>query len=195
MSNEPLEVVRRVVRVFESLGIASHLGGSYASSIHGEPRQTHDVDLVADLEPRHVSSLVSHLEADFYIDDEMMRSALKRGRSFNLIHFVSGLKIDIFPLGTTAFDRVEFQRSRPYAVLDDSDSEMLVKSPEDTVLRKLHWYRAGGEVSDRQWRDVLGIVKAQGDQLDRSHIRRWAIELQVEDLVELILASESQARE
>lgn len=187
MNDEALRILRQVASVFGDLGIKAHLGGSFASSIHGEPRSTHDVDLVVDLSPQHILPLVEHLSNEFYLDDEMIRSALERGRSFNLIHLGSGLKVDIFPLGPSAFDQSEFARSLLWSVFKDPPGKFLVKSPEDTILRKLQWYRAGGEVSDRQWRDVLGILKSQGEALDEEYLLRWAEELAIDDLLQQAL--------
>ena len=64
---------------------------------------------------------------------------------------------------------------------------MSVKSPEDTILRKLLWYRMGGEVSDRQWSDVEGIVASWGDDLDLGYLRGSAVELEITDLVDRVL--------
>jgi hypothetical protein len=184
---DTLRVAILVIDVLDDLGVRYHLGGSVASSVHGVPRQTQDIDLVVELDATHVDALVARLGDAFHVDAESMRSAIRDRISFNLIHFESGIKIDLFPRGDRPFDREEFSRGRFEPLFADSERRVVVKSPEDTVLRKLLWYREGGEVSDRQWTDVLGVVRAQGERLDRSYLERWARELGVDDLLEIAL--------
>ena len=180
---QPIDAALEVVAAFEDLGIRYHLGGSYASSVHGVPRQTHDVDIVAELETRHATLLALKLQDRFYLDVEMIRSRLLTGKSFNLLHLESAFKVDVFPLKDGAFDREEFRRSELRALADGTERAVFVKSAEDILLRKLEWYRLGREVSDRQWNDILGLVKAQGALLDSPYLRRWAAELGIEDLL------------
>jgi hypothetical protein len=187
MTSPVWAVALRVVDVLEELGVRYHIGGSFASSIHGLPRQTRDLDLVADLGLSAVPTLVAHLEEEFYLDGELMRRAIERHGNFNLIHLSSGFKIDIFLPGPGAFDRSELARGAPYRLSEDPPRTVVVKSPEDTILRKLAWYRLGGETSDRQWGDVLGIVRTQAGRLDLTYLRRWADTLGVADLLESAL--------
>lgn len=183
---ESLRPVLRVVEVLEELEISYHVGGSLASSVHGVPRQTNDLDLVVNLPITAVAVLVHRLEDSFYIDEQMARSAIQRGSSFNLIHLSTGFKIDIFIQGCDPFDRIEFDRHSPHR-LEGLSRDLLVKSAEDTMLRKLEWYRAGGEMSDRQWTDIVGLIRTQGDRLDRDYLRQWASELGVADLLDRVL--------
>lgn len=183
---EPLHAVLEIIELFEEFGIPYHVGGSLASSVHGVPRQTNDLDLVADFRLGMVDVLVRRLQDRFYIDSEMIRRAILRRGSFNLVHLGTGFKVDIFLLGPRAFDRVEFSRHGPHR-LESFPRYLMVKSAEDTILRKLEWYRIGGEVSDRQWNDILGIIRTQRTGLDPTHLRRWAVELEVEDLLERAL--------
>ena len=184
---EALQVALRVIEVFERLGVEYHLGGSYASSIHGVPRQTQDVDLVADLAPQHVEPLVAALGSEFYADSEPARRAVEQRSSFNLLHLPSGVKVDVFCLGDSAFDRSELERAQPTRIYGDDPVTIRVKSAEDTVLRKLQWYRMGGETSDRQWSDVLGCLGAA--DRDVECMRRWARSLRVADLLDRALAA------
>ena len=183
-----LAAVAPVVEILERLGVAYHIGGSVASSAYGAPRATLDVDLMADLRPEHVASLVEHLREGYYIDEQMVQDALHRQGSFNVIHLQTMIKVDVFIPKARPFDRNEILRARPETMeATEGALTLLFKSPEDLVLRKLEWYRAGGHVSERQWNDVLGVLKVQAPALDPTYLRRWAEQLDVADLLERAL--------
>ena len=184
--------VQLVVDALARSGIRFMLGGSLASAFHGIPRSTNDIDIVADIREEHISPLASELGAAFYMDAESMRDAVRRGRSFNVIHFATGDKIDIFPAAGNRHVEVEIERSK---IEDVSLGEGLsvrcpVATAEDTILAKLVWYRLGGEQSDRQWNDVRGIRAVQGDALDQAYMQQWARELKVDDLLERLFSEE-----
>lgn len=184
---EALKVAFRVLEALNRIGASYHLGGSYASSIHGIPRQTHDVDLVVDLREDVVQDFSRLLVNEFYVDEEALRRAVADRGSCNLVHLATGVKIDLFVKGSSAFDRVEFERSVPVMLGDEAAREVMVKSAEDTLLRKLLWYRMGGEVSDRQWEDLRGIVSVQAGRLDEEYMAQWADTLGVRDLLDQLL--------
>ena len=170
----PLTVVLGVIDILEDLGTRYHLGGSFASAIHGVPRQTLDADIVVDLDAAAAVRLVERLKSDFYVDSEVAADAVSRRGSFNAIHFASGFKVDFFVKGGGDFDQAELDRSELCQIVENPPRSVYVKTPEDTVLRKLQWYTAGGSVSDRQWRDVLGVIMTAGEDIDRDYLRGWA---------------------
>jgi hypothetical protein len=178
----------RILAVLDLLEIPYQLVGSLASSIHGIPRSTMDVDLVADLRADQIEEFVAELKADFYADPEMIKEALARARSFNLIHYASSFKFDIFPLQKDEFSQTQFAR-RQFAETKSLGApiECAVATAEDTVLSKLRWYRATGETSERQWNDLRGIVQVSGTRLDLAYLNAWAPRLGVADLLERLL--------
>lgn len=180
------QVALRVASVLEALGIEYTLGGSLASALHGEPRSTNDVDFAVRLEPRHVGPFVEQLGGDFVVDEDSLREAVRLGRSCQVYFLPLALKVDLFVRGSAPLDRSEFAR-RVRVQLGDQDS-LYAATPEDSVLRKLLWFNDGGRVSDRQWRDVLGILRVSGAELDRDYLERWATQLGVGELLQQALA-------
>jgi hypothetical protein len=183
-TDDILMISAPIIHAFESLGISYYIGGSVASSAHGIFRATLDVDLVADVKPCHVRLLVKKLEAEYYIDEEMLLEAIQRQASCNLIHLDTMHKVDIFILRRTPYETEAFNRRRKDTLDEEHDVEFFLASPEDTILHKLDWYREGGEVSDRQWADVLGVLKVQKEGIDMEYLRHWAAELDLNGLLE-----------
>jgi len=189
-SMDPLVIASFVARALEDLGIRYFVGGSLASTLHGEPRFTRDADLVAELEFKHAEPLARALAGTFYVDEESIRLAILRRGSFNAIHLATAFKVDVFVSKLRPFDRSSFARREP---AQGDGYDMYVSSAEDTLLAKLDWYREGGEVSDQQWRDILAILTVQGDRLDPWYLRTWADALNVGDLLERALQERSSA--
>lgn len=187
MQGEASRITLLVTQTLEQIGIPYAVGGSFASSVHGVMRSTLDVDIVADIKIEHIAPLISALAKEFYADDEMMRDAIERHSSFNLIHYETAFKVDIFICKSRAFDQMQLERRRSSIIATEPEASIYLTSPEDTILAKLEWYRMGGEVSDRQWRDILGVMKTRAGELDLEYLRKWAGELKVSDLLERIL--------
>lgn len=187
MQDETSRITLLVAQTLERLGIPYAVGGSLASSLHGVMRSTLDVDIVADMKIEHIQPLVAALSKEFYADDEMMKDAIENRSSFNLIHYETAFKVDIFIRKLRAFDQMQLDRRRTSVIATDPEESVYVVSPEDIILSKLEWYRMGGEVSDRQWRDILGVLKVRAGELDLDYLRKWANELKVGDLLERAL--------
>lgn len=182
-ATELLAAVARVVAAFEALGVDYLVGGSVASSVFGEPRQTVDADLVARLLGRHAEPLVARLSGEFYADLPAIVPAILNQACFNLIHLETMTKVDVFVRWRDPFGQSQFARRQKKLVGQGAPVELFFATAEDTVLAKLDWYRKGGGVSDRQWRDLLGVLKVQAGALDRAYLARWAGELGVADLL------------
>lgn len=187
MQNEPIEVTLKVTAVFEKLRVPYLIGGSLASVLYGMVRTTQDADIVAEMRPEHLRPFVSALQNEFYIDDEMIATAIERKTSFNIIHRETFFKVDVFIPAPRSFLQSQFNRTQRHTFRFDTEISAEFASPEDTILSKLEWYRLGGEVSDRQWRDILGVIKTRADKLDLAYLRKWADDLQVNDLLERAL--------
>lgn len=191
IGSEALGVTRLVTAALDALGVPYVIGGSLASIVHGMVRTTMDADILADLQPGHVAALVAALGDSFYVPDEaLLQQAIERRGSFNLIHLGTMFKVDIFLPQARAFDRQQLARRIGERVASGSDEQLWVLSPEDVILAKLEWFRLGGETSERQWRDVLGVVRAQAAALDAAYLRQSAGPLGVGDLLERTLAEE-----
>lgn len=185
---EPVAVASHIAGALTRIGVSYVIGGSFASSVHGEPRSTNDIDMVAELRQSDVNAFVDAIGADCYVSREAVADAVREGGGFNVIHMPTAVKVDIFVAGVDAFDRERLQRRTPVSFSSDPGSVTLfVDTAEDTILRKLEWYRRGGETSERQWRDVVGVVNAQSSRLDRIYLRQWAARLGVSDLTERVL--------
>ena len=168
-------------------GIRYLIGGSLASSASGEPRSTLDVDVVVALQEADVDSFLAALGEEFYVDEETVRQAVRLRSSVNVIHRPTFTKVDLFILGSSSFEEEQMDRRMRLKLPSAPDRFLYVYTPEDILLQKLRWFRLGGEVSDRQWRDVLGILAVQGNRLDQDYLRRGASSLGVVDLLALAL--------
>ncbi len=178
-----------VAEAFHQIGISYYVAGSAASVIHGISRTTLDVDLVANLSSAQVQPLADQLQDAYYLDIAHIREAIQRRSSFNLVHLETMVKVDVFVSRNRPYDREIFRRVRPESFEEgDSGRQFPVLAPEDVVLTKLEWYEQGRHVSDRQWTDVLGVLRVQNDALDLAYLRHWAGELGIGGLLDQALS-------
>lgn len=180
------QLLKDAVAALESAGVGYFLSGSLASSLQGEPRATHDIDLVIEVDVRVVDSLANAFGADtYFFDDCVARDALVRRGMFNLIDTRSGDKIDFWALTEEPFDASRFSRRIRTVVFG---VELSVSAGEDTILQKLKWAAASGG-SERQVRDAVGVYELQRGTLDEEYLDHWAGELGVARLLDDVRAA------
>ena len=191
MVNEPIEVTVRVTTILEKLGIPYLIGGSLASTLYGMVRTTQDSDIIAEMHLEHIQPFVLSLQNDFFIDEEMIADAVQHNSSFNIIHRETMFKVDVFIPRARPFQKSQIARAQRQTFDLESEMSANVASAEDTILSKFEWYRMGGEVSERQWRDILGILKIRTGELDLDYLHKWARELNITDLLERAIKESS----
>jgi hypothetical protein len=181
---EQSELLQRVAETLERLGVRYFVTGSVATIYYGEPRMTNDIDIVAAVPAGQVAALCRAFPGpEFYVDEEAARDAVLQGGQFNIIHPSSGLKVDVILPSDSPFDRSRFARAR--RLRPSVAYEASFASPEDVIIKKMDYYRAGG--SEKHLRDIAGVLKISGAQLDRAYIEDWAARLGVDEIWQAVL--------
>jgi hypothetical protein len=183
---DPIAVAQLVAAVLETVGIPYLIGGSVAASLRGEPRSTLGLDVMIDADVTTIAALVGRLTDQFYVDETSALDAVTRHGSFNAIHIDTSMKVDFFIAEDERFAKDQLRRREKVAIRPGV--ELYFYTAEDLIVRKLLWFRSGGETSDRQWRDVMGILRVNAN-LDLPLLRSAADAAGVRDLLERALAS------
>lgn len=143
-----------------------------------------DVDVVAKIQNQHITSLKKLLHDKYYTDEDMISEAIRMKTSFNLLHFDTMIKIDVFVFREEPYQKEVLRRKRKDSLEEEQEgSKFYFTSAEDIILNKLQWYKMGGEVSERQWQDIIGVLKVQKTSLDKEYLIKWAKKL---DLLTLL---------
>ncbi|MGV3617313.1 MAG: hypothetical protein ACO1SV_18455 [Fimbriimonas sp.] len=180
-----LEIVSDVVKRFEALGLRYALGGSLASSIWGQMRQTNDADIVLRLPRSFAPALKEAFASPYLISGSEIEAALESTEEFRtvqVLHMDEAFKIDLFLLRDGEFEATELDRARIVTVAPGI--AIRVYAPENIVIAKLRWYKVGNRVSDRQWNDIVQVLEVQRGQLDEAYLDQWASHFGVRDLLE-----------
>lgn len=178
------ELLKKVIQTLDRAGIDYMVTGSVVSSLQGEPRSTHDIDLVVNLYKSAIRSLLNAFpEPDYYLDEESIIEAIERDSMFNVIDVNSGDKVDFWMLTNDPFDQSRFARKYAEEILG---LQMQISTPEDTILAKLKWANLSGG-SEKQFTDALRIYEVQFVELDRDYLESWAENLQVKVLLDRLI--------
>lgn len=171
--------MKKVTAVLDEAGIDYMMTGSLVSSLQGEPRSTHDIDLVISLTEKAIGKLLQAFPPpDFFLSEQAMHTAIQQRSMFNLLAMAEGEKVDFWLLTEDPFDQARFARKRQEEVLGMS---LKISTPEDTILAKLRWAKLAGG-SDKQFTDALRVYEVQKNNLDLDYINTWALQLEVLDL-------------
>jgi len=185
------ELLRYVASVFEDLGVVYMIGGSQASVYYGEPRFTQDIDVVTDLRREDIPALLEHFPAgEYYVSAEAAREAVETRGQFNIIHPTSGLKVDVFANKDTDYDRLRLERRQRLPLVPGRDAYFA--RPEDIILYKMLYFREGQ--SEVHLRDVLGIIRISGRDVDTAYVSEWARRLGLADIW-MAVSKRAQANE
>jgi hypothetical protein len=175
----PYELLQKIAGVFEQLQIPYLVTGSVAAMAYGEPRLTNDIDIVAAIDASHIASLLKAFpEDEFYISEGMIRQAIAHQGQFNIIQPASGLKVDVIIKQDTPFDNSRFKRIRRISPAESYQANFA--APEDVIIKKMEYYRDGG--SEKHLRDITGILKISGEEVDRNYIAEWAKRLNLTEI-------------
>ena len=180
--NELARALAELATALDALGVTWAIGGSLASAAHGEPRSTNDVDIIALLDERTAVELTKLLSRDFHADPDVALEAVRKRGSFNVIDTRSFIKIDVFVPGGGPLGARQLERRRSLEIFPGVPA-LPILGPEDTILQKLRWFRLGGEVSERQWRDIVSVLQTMGAELDDAYLESVATSA---DLVALL---------
>ena len=181
---EQYELLRHLVRCFETLKIPYLVTGAIASIAYGEPRVTNDIDIVADIKEKHIAGLKNCFpEEEFYLDEDTIKDAIHHQHQFNIIHPSSGLKIDVIIRKRDAFDNSRFKRIKRICPVENTEANFA--SPEDVIIKKMEYYKEGG--SEKHLRDITGILKISEELIDYNYISQWAEKLKLKEIWEAVL--------
>lgn len=186
--SDVIAAMRPVINSLEELNVPYYIGGSIASSSLGVSRATMDVDIITSLGLVHVERIVQLLDEKYYVDSEMIKDAIKHKSTFNVIHHDTSYKIDFFISKATEYQQIIFERISRKKLVDKDDAiEVFICAPEDVILTKLTWYLERGGTSEKQWNDILGVLKIQKNILDMNYLVNWAEKLSVKSELEKAL--------
>lgn len=183
-----VEIVAEVAAALRSCNIPFVIGGSFASSAWGHPRQTNDVDIEVLINLESWACLKSHLGGDYLVNESEFMESINSDETYRtaqLINIEEAFKIDLFLLRDDAYTKSEMARVKVVPLAENV--KLPVLAPENIVLHKLRWFASGGEVSDRQWSDIVQILETQSGRLDTIYLEHWSLHFSVHELLQRAL--------
>jgi hypothetical protein len=182
---EPSDLLRKVAVTLDKLGVAYIVVGSTASTLYGDPRFTNDIDVVLDLQPEQVEAFCAEFpDSEYYLSRAAVESAVRKRFQFNIVHPLSGFKVDCILVSGDAFDQSRLRRSIRVSI-DRGVYEANFASAEDVIIKKMEYFQLGQ--SEKHARDILGILRQQGSRIDRRYIGEWAQRKGLADIWDAIL--------
>ena len=182
---EQSDLLKYLINAFETLGVRYLVTGSIASIFYGEPRFTNDIDVVAEINECHIPELLKLFPDDkFYLSEDAIRDAIKHSYQFNIIHPISGLKIDVIVSKRTPYNNSRFRRIRRISPIEGTEANFA--SPEDVIIMKMRYYKKGG--SEKHLRDIASMLKISDDIIDRKYIEQWVVKFTLNDIWHTILS-------
>ena len=167
------DIFRRIIDALDQAGIPYMLTGSFASSYHGAPRATQDIDIVIAPDVEQIRAFIRMFpDTDYFADEDEALRAFKGRTLFNIVDFSTGWKIDLIIRKTRPFSLTEFGRRE---AVDFQGLRLFIAAAEDVILAKLEWAKRGASL--RQIEDAAGILRAQAEHLDRAYLAHWVHEL------------------
>ena len=187
MANDSIGVALVFTDMLERLSIPYAVEGSLADSEYGIARSTLGAHIIADMRREHVGPFVAALSRDFYVDHHMIERAILREGRFTLVHYSTKFNVDVVIPRQRPFDQMQLQRRTAAVISTNPPRQVSVTSAEDAILSKLERHLKSGGTSQREWRDIVGVMQLKAGQLDLPYLRHWAAELSVTDLLERAL--------
>lgn len=175
------EVVLKVVEILNQMDIPYFFTGALAVVYYGEPRTTHDIDLVIAMKVNDVNAMIVNFEKDFFIDEVSIETAIKEKSMFNAMHKETGFKVDLWILGNDDFNKMRFSRRVKVEILGTA---MYLPTAEDAIISKLEWYKISD--IDKHYFDALGIYRVQKGDLNIEYINKWCERKSIRELWEKI---------
>ena len=184
---DPFAATLAFAQILHALRIPYVVGGSLASMVHGEYRLTNDVDIAIALTFWQVDTLAGLLAREFIVERDAIAEAVRENSSFGAIYRPVVMRMDVYVRKAEGHFAAQLERAQKHTIGADSEQFAFFCTAEDIVLQKLRWYQMSDGASDRQWRDVIGVLKHSHDRMDSEYLSRWAVDLGVASLLQRAL--------
>ena len=162
------KVTLKAIEILDRINIPYFVTGALAVVYYGEPRTTHDIDLVVEIKEKNIDTLVKNFKKEFFIDEISITTAIQENSMFNIVHKDTGFKVDFWMLGEDNFSKERFARRTQVKILN---TKIYLPTPEDVIIKKLEWYKMSD--IDKHYFDAVGVYRIQKEKLDNNYIISW----------------------